>query len=139
MIYSHPEVASVGLTEQEPNEQGLGFQTQVYPFTHNARAMMLRAGGQVKVLAAKDEGGTPGEILGVHIVGPRATDLIPEGQLVYNWDALPSDVAEFIHAHPTLADGARRSESRPGGEAPTWLTSASRPEAIGGGPTALVS
>jgi dihydrolipoamide dehydrogenase len=54
----------------------------------------------VKVLARKDNG----PVLGIHIVGPQATDLIAEGQLIYNWEALPTDVAQFIHAHPTLSE-----------------------------------
>ena len=61
---------------------------------------MQKASGHVKVLAAKDGG----RVLGVHIVGPHATDLIAEGQLIYNWEALPSDVASFIHPHPSLSE-----------------------------------
>jgi dihydrolipoamide dehydrogenase len=100
VIYSHPEVASVGLTEQQVKEAGLDYDKEVYPFSHNARAMMIRGGGgHAKVLAEKG-----GRVLGVHIVGPRATDLIAEAQLIYNWEALPSEVAQFIHPHPTLSE-----------------------------------
>ena len=65
---------------------------------------MMKASGIVKIIAAKDESaeGGAGRVLGIHIIGPRATDLIGEGQLIYNWEALPSDVAHFVHAHPTL-------------------------------------
>ncbi|MDQ3973704.1 MAG: dihydrolipoyl dehydrogenase [Actinomycetota bacterium] len=100
VTYSHPEVSSVGLTEQQLRERGVEYQKHTYPFSHNGRAMMMRAGGHVKVLAAKDNG----KVLGVHIVGPRATDLIAEAQLIYNWEALPTDVADFIHPHPTLTE-----------------------------------
>ncbi len=100
VYYSHPEVASVGFTEQELRDKGVAFDKAMFPFTHNARAMMMRGSGHVKVLAAKDGG----KVLGVHIVGPRATDLIAEGQLIYNWEALPTDVAQFIHPHPTLSE-----------------------------------
>ncbi len=100
VTYSHPEVGSVGFNEQELKEKGIEYDKTVYPFSHNGRAMMMKEGGQVKVLAKKDGG----QVLGVHIVGPKATDLIAEGQLIYNWEALPTDVAQFIHPHPTLSE-----------------------------------
>ena len=100
VYYCHPEVASVGYTEQELTENGIPFERQLHPFSHNARAMMTKASGHVKVLAGT--GGGP--VLGVHIVGPRATDIIGEAQLIYNWEALPTDVAQFIHPHPTIVE-----------------------------------
>ncbi|HVL97914.1 MAG TPA: dihydrolipoyl dehydrogenase [Egibacteraceae bacterium] len=100
VTYSHPEIASVGLTEEQVREAGIEYDTATFPFSHNGRAMMMKAGGHVKVLAAKDGG----KVLGIHIVGPRATDLIAEGQLIYNWEALPTEVAQFIHPHPTLTE-----------------------------------
>ncbi len=100
VYYCHPEVASVGYTEQELTEQGVEFDKAMFPFTHNGRAMMMKGTGHVKVLAGRNGG----KVLGIHIVGPRATDLIAEGQLVYNWEALPTDVAEFIHPHPTMSE-----------------------------------
>jgi dihydrolipoamide dehydrogenase len=62
--------------------------------------MMQRGTGHAKVLAAKDNG----RVLGIHVIGPHATDLIAEGQLIYNWEALPTEVAEYIHPHPTLSE-----------------------------------
>jgi dihydrolipoamide dehydrogenase len=100
VTYSHPEVASVGYTEQQLQDSGVEYSKASYAFSHNARAMMMQASGQVKVLAAAGDG----KVLGVHIVGPRATDLIAEGQLIYNWEALPTEVAQFIHPHPTLSE-----------------------------------
>ncbi|MEX2620325.1 MAG: dihydrolipoyl dehydrogenase [Egibacteraceae bacterium] len=100
VTYSHPEVGSVGLTEQQLKESGVDYDTASFPFSHNGRAMMMKATGHVKVLAAKDGG----KVLGIHIVGPKATDLIAEGQLIYNWEALPTEVAHFIHPHPTLSE-----------------------------------
>lgn len=100
VTYSHPEVGSVGYNEQELREQGVAYDKQIYPFSHNGRAMMMKASGHVKVLAEADGG----RVLGVHIVGPKATDLIAEGQLIYNWEALPTEVGQFIHAHPTLSE-----------------------------------
>lgn len=100
VTYSHPEVGSVGLTEAQVKESGRPYDTATFPFAHNGRAMMMKATGHVKVLAAKDGG----QVLGIHIVGPKATDLIAEGQLIYNWEALPTEVAHFIHPHPTLSE-----------------------------------
>ncbi len=100
VTYCHPEVASVGYNEQDLKEQGWDYEKAIYPFSHNGRAMMMQEGGQVKVLAESNGG----RVLGVHIVGPRATDLIAESQLIYNWEALPSEVAQFIHPHPTLSE-----------------------------------
>ena len=99
VYYTHPEVASVGMTEAEAREAGHEVRTQAFPFTHNARAMMMRGQGQVKLVAAED-----GPVLGVHVVGPKATDLIAEAQLIYAWEALPTEVADLVHAHPTLSE-----------------------------------
>jgi dihydrolipoamide dehydrogenase len=100
VTYCHPEVASVGWNQQELDEQGIEYEVQTFPYSHNARAMMMKEGGQVKVIAEADGG----RVLGVHIVGPRATDMIAEGQLIYNWEALPMEVGQFIHPHPTLSE-----------------------------------
>jgi dihydrolipoamide dehydrogenase len=100
VYYSHPEIGSVGYTEAELAEQGIDYESTTFPFTHNARAMMMKGSGHAKVLTAADGG----KVLGVHMVGPKATDLIAEGQLIYNWEALPTEVAEFIHPHPTLSE-----------------------------------
>lgn len=100
VTYCHPEVASVGWNSQDLDEQGIEYESQTFPYSHNARAMMMKEGGQVKVLAEPDGG----RVLGVHIVGPRATDMIAEGQMIYNWEALPMEVGQFIHPHPTLSE-----------------------------------
>ncbi len=100
VTYSHPEVGSVGYNEQELKESGVDYAVHRYPFSHNGRAMMMKESGHVKVLAAADGG----KVLGVHIIGPKATDLIAEGQLIYNWEALPTEVGQFIHPHPTLSE-----------------------------------
>ena len=100
VYYCHPEIASVGHTEQQLTERGVPFVKELHPFSHNARAMMTKGTGHVKILARA--GGGP--VLGVHIVGPRATDIIGEAQLIYNWEALPTEVAQFIHPHPTIVE-----------------------------------
>jgi dihydrolipoamide dehydrogenase len=100
VIYCQPEVASVGLTEDKAKELDFDVVTKRYQFTHNARALMLGGGqGFVKTVADKD-----GAVLGVHIVGPRASDLITEAQLATSWEAYPSELAEVIHPHPTLSE-----------------------------------
>ena len=106
VTYSHPEVGSVGYSEEDAKEDGFEVVVEKYPFQALARASMMNASGTVKIVAEKDDGaeGGAGRILGIHIVGPRATDLIAEGQLIYNWEALASDVAQYVHAHPTLTE-----------------------------------
>jgi dihydrolipoamide dehydrogenase len=106
VTYSHPEVASVGYTEAQAKDAGFEVVTQRYPFQTLGRASMAKATGTVKLIAEKDESaeGGAGRVLGIHIVGPRATDLIAEGQLIYNWEALPTDVAHLIHAHPSFSE-----------------------------------
>jgi dihydrolipoamide dehydrogenase len=106
VTYSHPEVGSVGWTEAQAKDQGYDVVIEKYPFQALARAQMMKATGVVKVIAEKDESaeGGAGRVLGVHLVGPKATDLIAEGELIYNWEATPMDVARFIHAHPSLSE-----------------------------------
>ncbi|HEY9474669.1 MAG TPA: dihydrolipoyl dehydrogenase [Mycobacteriales bacterium] len=99
VTYSHPEVASVGLTEAQAREKGYEVTTLTYDLTGNARSQILKTAGAVKLVAQKD-----GPVLGVHIVGDRVGDLITEAQLIYNWEALPGEVAQLIHPHPTLSE-----------------------------------
>lgn len=100
VIYCQPEVAGVGLTEDNAKEMGIEIETKRYPFSANARALMLGGGqGFVKTVAEKG-----GAILGVHIVGPRASDIITEAQLATSWEAYPEELAELIHPHPTLSE-----------------------------------
>jgi dihydrolipoamide dehydrogenase len=112
VTYCSPEVASVGLTEKQARERGHEVVTNRFPFNGVARGLMYGQGGIVKLVAAKD-----GPVLGVHLIGARVTELISEAMLVYNWEALPAEVAQFIHPHPTLSEAV--------GEA--YLTLAGRP------------
>jgi dihydrolipoamide dehydrogenase len=112
VTYCSPEVASVGLTEKQARERGHEVITNRFPFNGVARGLMYGQGGIVKLVAAKD-----GPVLGVHLIGARVTELISEAMLVYNWEALPAEVAQFIHPHPTLSEAV--------GEA--YLTLAGRP------------
>jgi dihydrolipoamide dehydrogenase len=106
VTYSHPEVASVGYREAQAKEQGFEVVIERYPFQALGRAAMAKQTGMVKIVAERDESqpGGAGRVLGIHIVGPRATDLIAEAQLITNWEALPMEVAQLIHAHPSFSE-----------------------------------
>ena len=99
ITYCEPEVASVGLTAAQARERGYEVTEIVYDFAGNGRAKILETSGAVKVIAAVD-----GPVLGVHLVGSRVGDLITEAQLIVNWEALPAEVAQLIHPHPTLSE-----------------------------------
>ena len=92
-------MASVGLTEAQAKDQGHEVVVNKFPFNATAKGLIHGLGGMVKVVAAKD-----GPVLGIHLVGARVTDLVAEAMLIYNWEALPVDVAQFIHPHPTLSE-----------------------------------
>lgn len=104
ITYSEPEVASVGITSAQAAERRLQVTEFSYPLGGNGRSVILQTQGAAKVIAAVKEDGTPGEVLGIHLVGSRVSELIAEGQLIYNWDAEPSDVAQLIHPHPTQSE-----------------------------------
>ncbi|MEY9213114.1 dihydrolipoyl dehydrogenase [Thermobifida halotolerans] len=99
VTYSEPEVASVGITSKTAAERGIETTEFVYNLAGNGRSQILQTQGAVKVVAAKD-----GPVLGVHMVGSRVGELITEGQLIYNWEALPAEVAQLIHPHPTQSE-----------------------------------
>lgn len=99
-IYTYPEIGFTGLTEDQARERGHDVVTSVQHFVGNARALIIgEADGIVKVVAERD-----GPILGVHIAGPWATELIAEGYLAVNWEATPAEIAQLVHAHPTLSE-----------------------------------
>jgi dihydrolipoamide dehydrogenase len=99
-IYCHPEVAFCGLTEAQAKERGYDVETSVHRWMGNGRALIVgETDGMMKIVAERG-----GAILGVHIAGPWATELIAEGYLSVNWEATPSDVGLLIHAHPTLSE-----------------------------------
>jgi dihydrolipoamide dehydrogenase len=99
--YTDPEVASVGLTEKKAKERGHDVKIGKFPFTANAKARILgESGGLVKFVSDKKYD----ELLGVHIVGPRATELIVEGCAALELEATSESIARTIHAHPTLSE-----------------------------------
>jgi dihydrolipoamide dehydrogenase len=99
ITYSDPEVASIGITAAQAKERGIETTEFTYDLAGNGRAQILQTAGAVKVIAAKD-----GPVVGVHAVGARVGDLIAEAQLITNWEALPGEVAQLIHPHPTLSE-----------------------------------
>jgi dihydrolipoamide dehydrogenase len=103
ITYSDPEVASVGVTSAQASERGLKTTEFNYNLGGNGRSVILQTQGAAKVIAISEEG-RPGRVIGVHIVGSRVGELIAEAQLIYNWDAEPSDVAQLIHPHPTQSE-----------------------------------
>ena len=99
--YSHPEVASVGLTEKAARDKGYDVRIGKFPFSALGRAQILGdTTGFVKIVADKRYD----EVLGVHIIGPRATELIAEATLGVKLETTVEEVANTIHAHPTLAE-----------------------------------
>ena len=100
-IYTNPEIAGVGLTEREAKEQGLDVVVSRFPFNINGRALGMGATeGQVRMICAREGG----RVLGVHIMGPRASDLIAEAGLAIRQGLTAEDIAHTIHAHPTLPE-----------------------------------
>jgi dihydrolipoamide dehydrogenase len=101
VLYTAPEIAWVGKTEEEIKASGRAYKTGSFPFAANGRAKALeQTSGMVKVIAAEDDD----EILGVHIVGPMAGELISEAVLAMEFSASTEDLQRTIHAHPSLAE-----------------------------------
>ncbi|OGT66579.1 MAG: dihydrolipoyl dehydrogenase [Gammaproteobacteria bacterium RIFCSPLOWO2_01_FULL_47_190] len=101
VIYTWPEIAWVGKTEQQLKDAGIEYRSGAFPFAASGRARAMgETGGMVKILgdAATDR------ILGVHIIGPNASELIAEAVLAMEFDGSTEDIARTIHAHPTLAE-----------------------------------
>jgi len=105
ITYCDPEVASVGITSAAAAERGIETIEFTYNLGGNGKSVILQTQGAAKVIATAGEpGGKPGPVLGVHLVGARVGELIAEGQLIYNWEALPAEVAQLIHPHPTQSE-----------------------------------
>jgi dihydrolipoamide dehydrogenase len=100
IVYSHPEVAWSGYTEAEARAAGYEIKVRKHKFAGNGRAMIIgETDGMVKVVTQKD-----GPLLGVHLIGPWASELLAESYLAVNWQALPGEVGAFIHPHPSLSE-----------------------------------
>ncbi|MCB2170907.1 MAG: dihydrolipoyl dehydrogenase [Deltaproteobacteria bacterium] len=101
IVYTHPEVASVGLTEEQVKERGIPYCTGSYPFTGAGRARCMGdTDGFVKILSHS----RTDRVLGIHIIGARAADMIAEGVLAMEFGASSEDIARTIHGHPTFSE-----------------------------------
>ncbi len=101
VVFTRPEVASVGLTEAQARQRGTEVKVAQFPFSANPRARILgETDGLVKLVCDADDGA----VLGVHLMGPHATDLIAEGALAVELRATADDLAWTTHAHPTLPE-----------------------------------
>ncbi|GGX64166.1 dihydrolipoyl dehydrogenase [Litorimonas cladophorae] len=106
VVYTHPEIASVGQTEEQLKEAGVPFKSGKFPFTANSRARCNHeAEGFVKILAHAETD----EILGAHILGPLAGDLIHEVAVAMEFKAASEDLARTCHAHPTVSEAVRQA------------------------------
>jgi len=100
VTFSTPEIASVGLTEAQARDRGDEVEVKTLNLQILAKANVLGEGGLCKVVATP--GGGP--VLGIHLIGPRATDLISEAMLVTNWEAGAGELSTLIHPHPTMSE-----------------------------------
>jgi dihydrolipoamide dehydrogenase len=106
IVYTSPELAGVGLTEEEATRRGHELRIGTFPFLANGRARcMNETEGSVRILAdAKTD-----RVLGLHILGPHASDLIAEAALAMEFAASAEDLARCVHAHPTLAEAVKEA------------------------------
>ena len=106
VVFTHPEIAAIGKTEEQLKEAGVAYKKGVFPFRANGRARTINdTTGKVKVLAdaATDR------VLGIHIIGPAAGDLIGEAAAAMNFGATAEDIARVCHAHPTLPEALKEA------------------------------
>jgi len=106
VIYTSPEVATVGKSEEQLKKEGVSYNKGVFPFTANSRAKAINdTDGMVKILSDK----TTDKILGIHIIGSQAGEMIAEGVLAMEYGASSEDVARTCHAHPTLSEAFKEA------------------------------
>lgn len=104
-VYTKPEFASVGLTEEAAKAQKIDYVTGKFPLSANGKSMIMGEDGMIKIIAGKKYK----EILGAHILGPRATDLIGELALAIGMEATIDEVISTIHAHPTVSEAVKEA------------------------------
>jgi dihydrolipoamide dehydrogenase len=104
-VYTDPELGSVGLTEEQAKAQGIGYKVGRFPLAANGKTLITGGHGLVKIIADEHYG----EILGVHIIGPRATDLITEGALAIKLESTLDELIATIHAHPSIGEAVREA------------------------------
>ena len=105
-VYIEPEAASVGLTEEQAKAKGIAYKVGKFPMAANGKALILNGGeGLVKIIVGAEDSA----VLGMHIIGPRATDLISEGALAIQMKAKVADLIAAIHSHPTVTEAVREA------------------------------
>ncbi len=105
-VYTDPEFAGVGLTEEKAKELGIAYQVGKFPLMANGKSLIMNGGvGSIKFIIGTEYK----EVLGVHILGPRATDLIGECALAIGMEATVEDIIAAIHAHPTVTEAVREA------------------------------
>jgi dihydrolipoamide dehydrogenase len=105
-IYTNPEIASVGMTEEEAKDKGIEYKVGKFRFRANGRSLILDKGeGFVKIIGSKKHN----EVLGVHIIGPYATEMIAECVAVMTLEGCVEDIANIIHAHPTVSESIKEA------------------------------
>jgi dihydrolipoamide dehydrogenase len=106
VIYTHPEVANVGKSEEELKAAGIPYKKGVFPFSANSRARTVNdSDGMVKVLSCA----STDKMLGIHILGSNAGEMIGEAVLAFEYGASSEDVARTCHAHPTLSEALKEA------------------------------
>jgi dihydrolipoamide dehydrogenase len=106
VVYTSPEIASVGKTEEELKAAGIAYNVGKFPFTANGRAKVNKTtDGFVKVLADAETD----RILGVHIIGANASELIAEAAVIMEFGGSAEDLARTCHAHPTLSESVKEA------------------------------
>jgi len=104
-IFTLPQVAGVGLTEQEAKEKGIDYVVARFPFSASGKALAIGdQEGQIRMICEREGDGLGGRVLGVHIMGPQAADLVAEATVAIQLNATAKEIAETIHAHPTLPE-----------------------------------
>lgn len=106
VVYTWPELASVGITEEQAKERGIDYKVSKFPFLANGRALgMGEKDGFVKLIADKKND----RLIGAHIIGPRASDMIAELVVAMEFSASAEDIARTVHAHPTLPEAVKEA------------------------------
>jgi dihydrolipoamide dehydrogenase len=104
-VYTNPEIAAVGLTEKQAQEQGIEYTVGRFSLTANGKSLIIGKQGLIKMVVGKQYG----ELLGAQIIGPRATDLIAECALAIGMEATIDEISAVIHAHPTVSEAVREA------------------------------
>ncbi|KOY64828.1 dihydrolipoyl dehydrogenase [Clostridium sporogenes] len=105
-VYTKPELASVGLTEEQAKQKGIDYKVGKFPLIYNGKSLIMNdTEGLIKIIADKKYE----EVLGVHILGPRATDLITEAALALRLEATLEEIITTVHAHPTIGEAMKEA------------------------------